>query len=175
VGDWYYKKDIVYKTPTTVIQMLVDIVSKNGNLLLNFPVRADGTLDAREEAIIEAITPWTATNGEAIFGTRPFRIWGEGTADVKSAMFNEGKLRYTSEDVRFTTKGKNLYAIALGWPESGKLTIHSLSDVNPHSAYLLGARDPLKFRQTGAGLEIAMPAEKPGDHAYAIRLEGAAG
>jgi alpha-L-fucosidase len=175
VGDWYYKKDIVYKTPTIVIQMLVDIVSKNGNLLLNFPLRNDGTLDSREEAIIESLTQWTAINGEAIFGTRPWKVYGEGAVVVKSDKFNEGKLRYSSEDIRFTTKGKDLYAIALGWPDSGKLTIRSLSGTNVHSARLLGAQDPLRFGRTGQGLEIEMPSQKPNEHAFVIRLEGAAG
>ncbi len=174
VGDWYYKKDIVYKAPATVVKMLVDIVSKNGNLLLNFPLRADGTLDAREEAILEALTAWNTRNGEAIFGTRPWRTYGEGTAEVKSSMFNEGKLRYTSDDIRFTTKGKNLYAIALGWPASGRLTIGSLAGAEVHSAYLLGTQDPLKFSRSAKGLEIKMPSEKTGEHAFAIRLEGAA-
>jgi len=77
VGDWYYKRDIQYKTPTTVIQMLIDIVSKNGNLLLNFPLRADGTLDAQEESILAAIGEWMAINGEAIYETRPWRVYGE--------------------------------------------------------------------------------------------------
>ncbi len=175
VGDWYYKKDIAYKTPTMVIQMLVDIVSKNGNLLLNFPLRNDGTLDSREEAIIESLTQWTAVNGEAIFGTRPWKVYGEGAVVVKSDKFNEGKLRYTSEDIRFTTKGKDLYAIALGWPDSGKLTIRSLNADNVHSARLLGAQDPLRFGRSGQGLEIDMPSQKPNEHAFAIRLEGAAG
>jgi alpha-L-fucosidase len=175
VGDWYYKKDIAYKTPTIVIQMLVDIVSKNGNLLLNFPLRNDGTLDSREEAIIESLTQWMAVNGEAIFATRPWKVYGEGAVVVKSDKFNEGKLRYSSEDIRFTTKGKDLYAIALGWPDSGKLTIPSLGGANVHSARLLGAPDPLRFGRTGQGLQIEMPSQKPNEHAFAIRLEGAAG
>ncbi len=173
VGDWYYKKDIVYKTATTVIQMLVDIVSKNGNLLLNFPVRTDGTLDSQEEAIIGSITEWNSVNGEAIFGTRPWKLYGEGTGGVKSGQFNEGKSRYTAADIRFTTKGKDLYAIALGWPETGTLVIRALSGVNVHSAYLLGAEGPLKWKRSEQGLQIEMPSEKRGKHAFSIRLEGA--
>ena len=176
VGDWYYKKDITYKTPTTVIQMLADIVSKNGNLLLNFPVRTDGTLDAQEESIVEAIARWNAINGEAIFGTRPWRVFGEGAVTVKSENFNERHLRYTSDDIRYTTKGKNLYAILLAWPDRGKVTIRSLAGVNVHSMYLLGAPDPLKYSRGEEGLEIEMPAKnRVLDHAFAIRLEGAVG
>jgi len=158
-----------------VIQMLVDIVSKNGNLLLNFPLRSDGTLDSREEAIIESLTQWTAMNGEAIFGTRARQVYGGGAGVVHSDKFNEGELRYSSEDIRFNTKGKDRYAIALWWPASGKLNIRSLSGANVHSARLLGAQDPLRFGGTGQGLQIEMPAQKPNEHAFAIRLEGAAG
>jgi alpha-L-fucosidase len=173
VGDWYYKQDITYKTPTTVIQMLADIVSKNGNLLLNFPLRNDGTLDSREESIVEAIGEWNALNGEAIFGTRPWKVFGEGAAAVKSGNFNEGKIRYTAEDIRYTTKGKDLYAIALAWPETGKLTVHSLAGVDMHSLYLLGSNEPLKYERSPAGLEIQLPSKNRLEHAFVIRLEGA--
>lgn len=173
VGDWYYKKDIRYKTATTVIQMLVDIVSKNGNLLLNLPLRADGTLDSQEESILESSAAWIHVNGEAIYGTRPWRVYGEGAANVQSGHFNEGKLRYTAEDIRFTVKGKNLYAIALAWPESGKLTVHSLLGADVHAIQLLGAGDPLKWNRTEQGVVIEMPAQKPCDHAFALRVEGA--
>lgn len=174
VGDWYYKKDIVYKTPTTVIQMLVDIVSKNGNLLLNFPIRPDGTLDSQEEAIIGSITEWNASNGEAIFGTRPWKVYGEGTNGVNSGQFNEGKLGYTAKDIRFTAKNGDLYAIALGWPEEGTLVIRSLTGVNVHSIYLLGAQDRLLWNRTDRGLQIHLPSQRPGEHAFAVRLQGAA-
>src|SRR5208337_5303271 len=112
---------------TTVIQMLCDIVSKNGNLLLNFPPRPDGTLDDDELKILDGMAAWIAVNGEAIYGTRPWKVFGEGAGKLQGGMFNEGNLHYTSQDIRFTTKGEVLYAITLGWPEDGKLCIHSLA------------------------------------------------
>jgi alpha-L-fucosidase len=172
VGDWYYKRDIQYKTPTTVIQMLIDIVSKNGNLLLNFPVRADGTLDSREEEILANIADWTAINGEAIYGTRPWRVYGEGSAGPSSGNFNEDKIRYTSEDIRFTTKDGQLFAFALAWPVSGKLLIRSITSGQVHSVRMLQTGAVLKWEQQPEGLSIQLPAQKVGEHAFGLRIEG---
>jgi len=172
VGDWYYKRDIQYKSATTVVQMLVDIVSKNGNLLLNFPLRKDGTLDAPQEKILAELTAWVGINGEAIFGTRPWSTFGEGPAEIKSGHFNEDKLHYTCEDIRFTKKGTTLYAIAMAWPESGKLTIRSLTS-SVSGVKMLGVAEPLQFTASDRGLVVEMPASRPGQHAYALRLEGA--
>ncbi len=172
VGDWYYKRDIQYKTATTVVQMLVDIVSKNGNLLLNFPLRADGTLDAPQETILAELTTWVGVNGEAIFGTRPWRTFGEGPAEVASGHFNEDKLRYTAEDIRFTKKGSLLYAMAMDWPASGELTVRSLTG-NVSGVRMLGVADPLRFTAGDFGLVIEMPRSRPCEHAYTLRIEGA--
>jgi alpha-L-fucosidase len=172
VGDWYYKRNIEYKTPTTVIQMLIDIVSKNGNLLLNFPVRADGTLDSKEEGILADIGDWIAINGKAIYGTRPWRVYGEGSAGPSSGNFNEGKIRYTSDDIRFTTKDGELFAFALAWPTSGKLLLRSITSGQVHSVQMLQTGEALKWEQQSAGLSIQLPAEKVGEHAFVLRIEG---
>jgi alpha-L-fucosidase len=172
VGDWYYKRDIQYKTPATVIRMLVDIVSKNGNLLLNFPVRGDGTLDAQEESILASLAEWISVNGEAIYSTRPWKVYGEGASNVSSGNFNEDKLHYTAEDIRFTTKEGNLYAIALGWPQTGKLTIRSLAGASAHSVRLLGFPEPLKWSRDPQGLVVQFPRRQRGQHAFALRIEG---
>ena len=116
-----------YKSTATVIQMLCDIVSKNGNLLLNFPPRPDGTLDDDELKILDGMAAWIPINGEAIYGTRPWKIFGETSGKLQGGMFNENSLRYTAKDIRFTTKGETLYAIALGWPENRRLTVRSLA------------------------------------------------
>ena len=125
-----------YKTPATVIQMLVDIVSKNGNLLLNIPVRGDGTIDDDEVKCLEGIARWMAINGEAIFGTRPWKIYGEGgPRRPRRATSTSGKGRpYTAADLRFTTKGDTLYVFALAWPADGKLVVKSLGSGQPASA-----------------------------------------
>jgi alpha-L-fucosidase len=172
VGDWYYKRDIQYKTPTTIIQMLIDIASKNGNLLLNFPVRADGTLDSQEEAILANIADWMAINGEAIYGTRPWRVYGEGPTGPSSGNFNEGKIRYTSDDIRFTARDGQLFAFVLAWPTSGKLLLRSITSGQVHSIYLLQTGETLKWEQLPAGLSIQLPAQPVGEHAYGLRIQG---
>ena len=174
VGDWYYKRDVLYKTPTTVIQMLIDIVSKNGNLLLNLPLRADGTLDSTEEAILASLAEWIAINGEAIYGTRPWHVYGEGSQGPSGAMFNEGKLSYSSQDIRFTVKDGSLFAFALAWPASGKLLIRSLAGASVHSVHLLHGGDSLTFKPAADGLEVQLPPQQRGQHAFALRILGVA-
>ena len=112
-----------YKTPATVIQMLCDIVSKNGNLLLNFPPRPDGTLDDDELKILDAMAAWMPVNGEAIFGTRPWKVlWRRPVASVEGRHFNEGKLQlHRPGHPLHAPRAPTLYAIALGWPEDGRL------------------------------------------------------
>ena len=175
VGGWYYKTGLKYKTPELVIGMLADIVSKNGNLLLNFPPRPDGTLDDDELKILEAMAGWTAVCGEAIYGTRPWKVYGEGPArPVSSGGFNEGKLRYTARDIRFTAKGGALYAIALGWPADGRLVVKSLATAagKISEVALLGDAGKLDWRQTGEGLIVTLPNKKPCDYALALKIAG---
>jgi alpha-L-fucosidase len=170
-------------------------VSKNGNLLLNFPPRPDGTLDGDELKILDGMAAWMAINGEAIYGTRPWKIFGENVRKLQGGMFNEGALRYTAKDVRFTTKGDVLYAIALGWPEDRRLTIRSLAAAAgkitgvtllghagdlPWSQTADGSRGPvstslpldLPWSQTADGLIVTLPEKKPCDHAFALKILG---
>lgn len=135
LGDWHYRRSLFeqhrYKTAKTVIQTLADVVNKNGNLLLSVPVRADGTIDEDETAVLEGIARWMAVNRESIFGTRPWKVFGEGPASenaqpLTAQGFNEGKGKpFTADDVRFTTKDGVLYAIVLGKPTQ-PLRIRSL-------------------------------------------------
>src|SRR5581483_12020381 len=169
----------------TVITTLCDIVSKNGNLLLNVPLKGDGTIDDDELKFLNDMAPWMDVNKEAIFGTRPWVIYGEGPStearqSAKAGNFNEGKMApYTAEDIRFTTKGDVLYAIALGWPDSGKLTIKSLASGSPHykgeigSVEVLGNDGGLRYARSPQGLEITLPSKKPCDYAFAFRIKPA--
>ena len=182
VGDWHYKRDIKYKAPKTVIDMLVDIVSRNGNLMLNFPLPSNGELDSEERKILASITDWMAVNSEAIYGTRPWKIFGDGPGTAnssKEAKFNERTRKALSaEDVRFTTKGKTLYAFAMGWPEKeavirplalgGAQAVGKIRNVE-----LLGFKGKVKWTQDGAGLKVQLPAEKPCEHAIALKIVGA--
>lgn len=153
IGGWHYDRPLFeqhrYKSTQTVIQTLADVVSKNGNLLLNVPVRGDGTIDDDELAVVEGIAAWMDVNQECIFGTRPWKVFGEGPASdgapITAQGFNEGKGKpFTAEDIRFTTKGDTLYAISLGHPTT-PLTIKSLGK----SAGLFN-RAPVKIEQLGS-------------------------
>ncbi len=172
IGGWHYNTSIYendgYKSAATVVRMLVDIVSKNGNLLLSVPLRADGTFDEKEEKILREFGDWMSVNSEAIYDTRPWKVFGEGPAseaDVKinAQGFNEGTYgNMTAQDIRFTRKGGNLYVTALSWPETGKVVVKSLakgSKLFPSKirrVELLGY-GKVKFLRTEDGLEIQLP------------------
>ncbi len=177
VGNWYYKAGCNYKSTTTVLQMLADIVSKNGNLLLNFPPRPDGTLDEQEEKILGELSDWMKINGAAIFGTRPWNTYGEGLSNVvKAGSFNEGKLAYTASDLRFTQSKdkKTLYTIALDWPTSGRLVVKSLASAagTINELNLLGQAGQIHWRQTAEGLVVVLPPQKPNQRIFALKITG---
>ena len=182
IGDWHYKRSLFdnnqYKSAKEVIHMLVDIVSKNGNLLLNIPVRGNGTIDEREVQVLEGIAAWMDINKESIFGTRPWTRFGEGPSaelanPVNAAGFNEGKLKYTPSDIRFNQKGKVLYATTLGVPD-GAIMIKSLakgSSAQIKRVTVLGSAEKLEWSQTSESLIIKKPASTPNDIALVFKIE----
>jgi len=186
IGDWHYDRRIFdrkgYKSAKTVIHTLIDVVSKNGNLLLNVPVRGDGTIDSEELLVVEGITAWIKINGECIFGTRPWKIFGEGPASeivapLNAQGFNEGKGKpFSGSDFRFTTKGDILYAIALGLPPAGNAVIKSLGINNSNypgkiaGVSLVGTGQPLEFYRNGDGLIIKLPDNLKEQVAYSFKI-----
>jgi len=180
IGNWHYEASLFtnhkYKTPISVIHSLIDIVSKNGNLMLNIPVKGDGTIDADERAFLQAIATWIPKHGEAIYGTRPFVVFGEGPPDIVTGRFNEKSQRaYTSEDIRFTRKGDTVYAFAFVWPTSGKLTIKTLTRgasalPKPIQRVDLIGAGQLTFTQDATGLTLNLPNTAPNPYAYAFIL-----
>jgi alpha-L-fucosidase len=186
IGGWHYDRALYsrngYKSTKTVIQMLADIVSKNGNLLLNIPVRGDGTIDEKELKVVEGIADWMDVNRECIFGTRPWKVFGEGPASAGAALnaqgFNEGRGKpFTAADVRFTqTKnGKTLYAIVLGAP-TNSVSIQSLGksakllDRNISKIQLLGSKEKLPWKQGDEALVISAPEKSPNNFAVVFRI-----
>jgi len=175
IGDWHYSRSVYnnnsYKSANTVIHMLVDIVSKNGNLLLNVPLRGDGTYDEKELAIVKGITEWMNVNKESIYGTRTWTIFGEGpTAERANALsaqgFNEGT-NYDAKDIRYVKKGDSLlYVTVMGWPTGGKAVLKSLGLTKPYltrnikSIQILGGGN-LTYTRNVDGLNIDLPATKP--------------
>jgi len=182
IGDWHYNIALLqehrYKTAKTVIQMLADIVSKNGNLMLNIPVKGDGTIDSDELKVLNELATWFPANGEAIYGTRPFKVSGEGPPDVvTTGNFNENKGRaYTSEDIRFTVKDGRLYAIVMAAPDDATVRIKTLAQGSDLFASevvkveLLGVAGGLKFTRSANALEVALPDRSPQGLPIALRI-----
>ena len=177
IGDWFYNRHWKYQPVSWTAHMLVDIVSKNGNLLLNVVLKPDGTLDPEVETMLHQLAEWTAVNGEAIYGTRPWLLYGEGKVQAKGGAFKEN-MAYTADDIRFTTKGKMLYAIALGWPENGKMAIRALAKTADPAqnrikrVELLGYKGKLKFEQTSEALVVELPDKKLSDLTCSLRITG---
>lgn len=172
IGNWHYKRGITYKTPKTIIDMLADIVSRNGNLLLNFPLPNNGELDSEELKVLSGITDWMKVNSEGIHGTRPWKIYGEGpsTELIGDPKFNERNRRdLTAADVRFTTKGNHLYALIMGWPGKEAL-VPALARTSVQNVKLLGHSEKLTWTRDEAGLKVQLPTEKPSDHAITLKI-----
>jgi alpha-L-fucosidase len=173
IGNWFYDVRAVYKTPKHVAEILVDVVSKNGNLLLNIPQRPDGTIDEECRYILDHMARWITVNGEGIYGTRPWRLAVEGPSRVVIEQYKEDPVDWTAEDFRFTAKGRTVYAFQLKWPEGGKAVIRSLALGVPErvsAVTLLGHDGPLQFEQTGQGLTIDLPEEKPCEYVQCLAI-----
>ena len=178
IGSWHYDKrrffDGTYKTAQAVIQTLVDVVSKNGNLLLSVPVKGDGTIDSLEYKVVCEVGTWLKANGESIYGTRPWVIFGEGPAvdspqPLKDQGFNEGKVAFTSADIRYVRKGKTLYATTLCAPQPGSMV--TLKAVKKARRVSLLGHGKVVFRQTKHGLSVTLPATLPNQIALVMKIE----
>lgn len=174
IGPWGYVDGAEYMTPDIVVDKIIDIVSKNGNMLLNVPIRADGTLDAETIDILQKVGTWFDVNGEAIYGTRPWHTFGEGDNRIGK---RDKKSEMSSSDIRFTTKGDVLYAFVLGWPEQGKTVIvKSLNDRLGEAKKiarieLLGHATSLNWTYGEQGVSIIFPEQKSGDYAHALKIQ----
>jgi alpha-L-fucosidase len=173
--SWGYIKDDTFKSPEFVVHQLIDIVSKNGNLLLNIGPRSDGTIPEEVQQVLLDVGTWLSVNGDAIYGTRPWRTYGEGPTKVAAGSFHDtDTAHYTAEDFRFTTKADALYAIGLAWPTTGEAVIRSLAATvgsqSVRSVSLLGSDAKPKFQQRPDGLHVQLPAQPPAKYAYVLRL-----
>ena len=163
-----------------MIDLLTDIVSKNGNLLLNFPLPNSGELDFEEMVTLEGITAWMAVNSEGIYGSRPWKIYGEGPSTkvkIETGNFNEDKQKdLTAEDVRFTAKNGALYAFVMGWPEKAAV-VNALGLASPQNpgkirnVELLGHKGEVKWKQDEHSLTVEMPEEKISEAGITLKVE----
>lgn len=182
IGDWHYNNSVYennrYKSAKDVIHMLVDVVSKNGNLLLNIPVRGDGTIDEKEIAVVEGIAAWMDINKESIFDTRPWKVFGEGPAaeaknPIRAQGFNEGRIKFTAKDVRFNQNGNILYVTLMGAPEEA-VTIRNLSSSagakRIKKIELLGSKEKVSWSQNDDYLRIEKPGSIPNPIAVVYKV-----
>jgi len=176
--SWGYIDNDTFKSPSEIVHEFIDSVSKNGNLLLNVGPELDGTLPLQAEEVFRGIGRGMNINGEAIYATRPWKIYGEGPTTLASGSFgekNQKDMAFTPKDIRFTTKGDAIYAILMAWPEQeakiqalGKNSKNAparISDVR-----LLGSDAKLEWHQGPDALTVRMPGEKPDDIAYAVKI-----
>ena len=161
--------------------MLIDIVSKNGNLMLNIPVRGNGTIDDDEVKVLQTLAEWIGPNGEAIYGTRPFAVYGEGSTTTTTAPASHfggiADVRdYTAQDIRYTSRGDTLYAFVMDWPDDGRVVLKTLATGS--SAFpkkigkveLLGSGGRATFSRDPHGLTVKLPVQKPNNFAYALKI-----
>lgn len=185
IGSWHYDKHIYYddryKSSAQVVTMLVDVVSKNGNLLLSVPLRADGTLDPTEQRVVKEIGHWMQINGESIYETRPWVIFGEGPAaevdnPINAQGFNEGRQKYSAADIRFNKKGeKTLYVTLLGVPQQD-ITVSALGNKTAQNSLkiksitMLGSDEKLTWEQQKDKLNISKPESVPSPEAIVFKV-----
>jgi len=188
IGEWHYDRNVFsshqYKSAASVIRMLADIVSKNGNLMLNIPLQRDGQPDGDEIEILKGIGSWLKSNGEAIYATRPWKLFGEGPSVTQEEKGHFGgqvdvqKRPFTAEDIRFTQSkdGKTLYAIVLAIPQDGRVTVKSLASNAANwpgrigSVRLVGG-SKLKFTRDEMGLHVSLPEKFDGNTAFALKIK----
>ena len=177
VGGWYYDVNLAkahgYKSTATVIQMLADIVSKNGNLLLNFPPRPDGTLDDDELKILDGMAAWMPINGEAIFGTRPWKVFGEGVAQASGRHVQRGQPALHGQRHPLHDQGRRALRHRpglAGGPAPDRFARWPRRRARSPASRCLGHAGNLAWSQTADGLVVTLPKKKPCEHAFVLKV-----
>jgi alpha-L-fucosidase len=174
--SWGYIENDSFKSPQAIVHQLVDIVSKNGNLLVNIGPRSDGTIPDDVQTVLHEVGSWLKINGEAIYGTRPWRIYGEGPTKIIEGAFHDTEAQpFTERDFRFTTRNDVLYACELGWPSAGVAVIHSftaaqLAGRKVVSVSLLGSTSPTTFDMQSDGMHLRLPSQPLGKYGHCFRI-----
>jgi len=177
--SWCYTQGLKIKSTRYLLHMLIDIVSKNGQLLLNISPKADGTIPVDQQEVLLGIGRWLKKYGEAIYGTRPFVVFGEGPTRLKTGgEYARAKLLYKPEDIRYTTKGNIVYAIQLGWPGAGHETLlksfsdkRRLESLKIKSVRMLGSEEKIIWSLRQDGLSVRTPSSPPDNMAVVYKIE----
>ncbi len=178
-GSWCYTQDLVIKPTSVVLHSLIDIVSKNGVLLLNISPKADGTIPDNQRKVLLEIGDWLKKYGEAIYSTRPWIVYGEGPTKLISGRFGgfTDATGYTAEDIRYTRKGKTVYAIVLGWPGENKQVVMTMfgkdnkaEGIKIKDVSMLGTKEKIKWERKDTGLVVTTPAVKANDMAIVFKI-----
>ena len=170
IGDWFYNARTKYKTPRHVLDILIDSIAKNGTMLLNIPQRPDGTIDDQAMWLLKELEKWFAVNAEAVYGTRPFRVSGEGSSTVLIKDFTEEQVPWQQNDFRFVTRDGRLYAFIMCPDMVSTAVIRSLRESERvGSVRLLGA-GPLTFHQHSGVLVVDLPDKMPTPYANALEI-----
>lgn len=174
IGDWFYSENYEYKKTAQIVHMLADIVSKNGNLLLNVVQYPDGSLPPQCLQFLTEMAAWMKVNGEAIYSTSPWQVYGEGPTKSQAGHFNEAD-HYTAEDIRFTQKNGNLYAITLGSPKDqvliNSLGSNSLTNKKIKRVTVLGSSEKIRWNQEPDYLKVILPKALPTDFSTSVKIE----
>jgi alpha-L-fucosidase len=175
--SWGYLEHDQFKTPEFIIHQLIDVVSKNGNLLLNIGPRPDGTIPGDVRNTLLEIGGWLKQNGEAIYDTTPWKIYGEGPTKVQAGFGHDVDIKpYTSQDFRFTQKADTLYVIGMVWPDDRRVVIHAFGSAQQAKGLqitnveLIGSDTRLEYRQTAGAVEVQLAAKPPAKYAYVLRI-----
>ena len=169
IGNWFYDVHHPYKRPEQIIEMLVDIISKNGVMLLNILQRPDGTIDEDAEYILEKIGEWFSVCSEAVYGTRPWHVFGEGDTLVKIEGFREEKTEWRRSDFRFVQKDGAVYAFMMGAAAGEAVVLRSFAAQQVNSVELLGY-GPVSFKQEYGVLVVSLPDKLPAICANALKI-----
>lgn len=175
VGDWVYRPGLFYDTGMVIRQML-EAVSRDGNYIINLPLTPAGTLDPGGVKTLEEMGAWMDVNGEGIYDSSAWDVWGEGSVVMKSGVLDKqhASTPYTGQDIRYVTRNGFVYAYLMAWPADDRAILHSLAKPagNITGVTLLGCGQKLSWRQTDEGLAVTLPEKKPCQFAYGLKVAG---
>ena len=169
IGNWFYDVRDPYKEPEQIVEMLADIISKNGVMLLNILQRPDGSIDEYAEFILKRVGEWFAVCSEAVYDTRPWRVFGEGDTMVRIEGFREDKTDWNRNDFRFTQKDGAVYAFMMGARGGETMTLRSFADQEVSSVELLGY-GPVPFEKVFGVLTVSLPEQLPAMCANVLKI-----